>query len=67
MQGQYALAIYATSHVARDTFPALLQLGQRMHRDLSIPLVLAAQQRCPAVTQTTAFSQWAIAHQHLIF
>ena len=67
LQGQYALAIYAASHVDRDTFPALLTLGQRLHKDLSIPLVLAAQQRCPAVTQTAAFSQWAIAHQHLIF
>lgn len=67
LQGQYALAIYAASHVDRNTFPALLQLGQRLHKDLSIPLVLAAQQRCPAVTQTTAFSQWAMAHQHLIF
>lgn len=67
LQGQYALAIYAASHVDRETFPALLALGQRLHKDLSIPLVLAARQRCAAVTQTTAFSQWAIAHQHLLF
>lgn len=67
LQGQYALAIYAASYVGRETFPALLQLGHRLHRDLNIPLVMAAQQRCPAVTQTAEYGQWCRDNQHLIF
>jgi hypothetical protein len=67
LQGQYALALYAASAVTPEVMPAFVALSGRLTKTLTIPMMLAAQQRCPAIVSTTAYSQWAVQHAHLMF
>lgn len=67
LQGQYALALYAASAVTPEVMPAFVQLSGRLTKTLAIPMMLAAQQRCPAIVSTHAYSQWAAQYAHLMF
>ena len=51
----------------RSVMPAFVALSGRLTKTLAIPMMLAAQQRCPAIVSTAAYSQWAVQHAHLMF